>query len=449
MSERHQPVIRDPQERIKDFNEVSLGFDKETALSEAERCLQCKNPRCREGCPVRINIPTFIKKLREGDVDGAKGVIYEDNILPRICGRVCPQEQQCEKNCILGVKGKSVAIGQLERYVGTEGKCGIATDKEFAGKSVAVVGSGPASLTCAFFLVKKGVDVTVFEAFHVAGGVLVYGIPEFRLPKSVVASEIDMLKSLGVKFEMNCVAGKTLTIEELKDKFDAVFIGTGAGLPMFMNIEGEDLPGIYSANEYLTRINLMKAYRSDYDTPVMKSRKVVVVGAGNVAMDAARTALRMGAEVDLVYRRGREEMPARREEVEHAEEEGVRFNLLCNPVEFIGKESVTGAKCIRMQLGEPDASGRRRPVEIPGSEFIIDCDAVIVALGTVPNPMIAGSDKNLNVSKKGTLEADENGRTSEKGVYAGGDAVTGSATVIKAMGAGKTAAMTILSDFTK
>lgn len=449
MSDRQIPFTREPSERIRDFSEVNLGFDKEKALTEAKRCLQCANPRCREGCPVRVNIPEFIKKLAENDANGAKSVIYEDNILPRVCGRVCPQERQCESRCVLGLKGKPVAIGQLERYAGENGSCDIGRTEEFRGKKVAVAGSGPASLTCAFFLAKKGVEVTVFEAFHVAGGVLVYGIPEFRLPKAVVADEINALRHFGVKFETNCVIGKTVTVEELRRDFDAVFIGTGAGLPMFMNIPGEELSGVYSANEYLTRINLMKAYREGYDTPAPKGGKIVVVGAGNVAMDAARTARRMGAEVDLVYRRGREEMPARAEEIEHAEEEGVNFRLLCNPVEFLGKDRVTGAKCIKMQLGEPDSSGRRRPKEIPGSEFVIDCDAVIVALGTIPNPMIRDTEPKLGVGRKGTIEADERGRTSIKGVYAGGDAVTGAATVILAMGAGKNAAETILEDFGK
>ena len=438
-----------PKVRAKNFEEVCLGYNKEEAMEEANRCLGCKKAKCMEGCPVSINIPGFVHEVKEGNFEKAYQIIGESSALPAVCGRVCPQETQCEGRCIRGMKGEAVSIGKLERFVADWAKeNGIkpvpAAQKN--GHKVAVIGSGPSGLTCAGDLAKMGYDVTIFEALHKAGGVLVYGIPEFRLPKDkVVAAEVENVKSLGVKIETNVIIGKSVTIDELlKDEgFEAVFIGSGAGLPMFMGIPGEQANGVFSANEYLTRNNLMKAFREDYDTPIAHGKKVAVVGGGNVAMDAARTALRLGAEVHIIYRRSEAELPARKEEVHHAKEEGVQFDLLCNPVEILtdDKDWVTGIKCIRMELGEPDASGRRRPVEIPGSEFTIDVDTVIMSLGTSPNPLISSTTIGLDVNKRKCIIADEEfGKTSKEGVYAGGDAVTGAATVILAMGAGKAGA---------
>ena len=438
-----------PKVRATNFEEVCLGYNKEEAMEEANRCLGCKKAKCMEGCPVSINIPGFVHEVKEGNFEKAYQIIGESSALPAVCGRVCPQETQCEGKCIRGLKGEAVSIGKLERFVADWAKeNGIkpvpAAQKN--GHKVAVIGSGPSGLTCAGDLAKMGYDVTIFEALHKAGGVLVYGIPEFRLPKDkVVAAEVENVKSLGVKIETNVIIGKSVTIDELlKDEgFEAVFIGSGAGLPMFMGIPGEQANGVFSANEYLTRNNLMKAYREDYDTPIAHGKKVAVVGGGNVAMDAARTALRLGAEVHIIYRRSEAELPARKEEVHHAKEEGVQFDLLCNPVEILtdDKDWVTGIKCIRMELGEPDASGRRRPVEIPGSEFTIDVDTVIMSLGTSPNPLISSTTIGLDVNKRKCIIADEEfGKTSKEGVYAGGDAVTGAATVILAMGAGKAGA---------
>ena len=438
-----------PKVRATNFEEVCLGYNKEEAMEEANRCLGCKKAKCMEGCPVSINIPGFIHEVKEGNFEKAYQIISESSALPAVCGRVCPQETQCEGKCIRGLKGEAVSIGKLERFVADWAKeNGIkpvpAAQKN--GHKVAVIGSGPSGLTCAGDLAKLGYDVTIFEALHKAGGVLVYGIPEFRLPKDkVVAAEVENVKSLGVKIETNVIIGKSVTIDELlKDEgFEAVFIGSGAGLPMFMGIPGEQANGVFSANEYLTRNNLMKAFREDYDTPIAHGKKVAVVGGGNVAMDAARTALRLGAEVHIIYRRSEAELPARKEEVHHAKEEGVQFDLLCNPVEILtdDKDWVTGIKCIRMELGEPDASGRRRPVEIPGSEFTIDVDTVIMSLGTSPNPLISSTTIGLDVNKRKCIIADEEfGKTSKEGVYAGGDAVTGAATVILAMGAGKAGA---------
>ena len=438
-----------PKVRATNFEEVCLGYNKEEAMEEANRCLGCKKAKCMEGCPVSINIPGFVHEVKEGNFEKAYQIIGESSALPAVCGRVCPQETQCEGKCIRGLKGKAVSIGKLERFVADWAKeNGIkpvpAAQKN--GHKVAVIGSGPSGLTCAGDLAKMGYDVTIFEALHKAGGVLVYGIPEFRLPKDkVVAAEVENVKSLGVKIETNVIIGKSVTIDELlKDEgFEAVFIGSGAGLPMFMGIPGEQANGVFSANEYLTRNNLMKAFREDYDTPIAHGKKVAVVGGGNVAMDAARTALRLGAEVHIIYRRSEAELPARKEEVHHAKEEGVQFDLLCNPVEILtdDKDWVTGIKCIRMELGEPDASGRRRPVEIPGSEFTIDVDTVIMSLGTSPNPLISSTTIGLDVNKRKCIIADEEfGKTSKEGVYAGGDAVTGAATVILAMGAGKAGA---------
>ena len=438
-----------PKVRATNFEEVCLGYNKEEAMEEANRCLGCKKAKCMEGCPVSINIPGFVHEVKEGNFEKAYQIIGESSALPAVCGRVCPQETQCEGKCIRGLKGEAVSIGKLERFVADWAKeNGIkpvpAAQKN--GHKVAVIGSGPSGLTCAGDLAKMGYDVTIFEALHKAGGVLVYGIPEFRLPKDkVVAAEVENLKSLGVKIETNVIIGKSVTIDELlKDEgFEAVFIGSGAGLPMFMGIPGEQANGVFSANEYLTRNNLMKAFREDYDTPIAHGKKVAVVGGGNVAMDAARTALRLGAEVHIIYRRSEAELPARKEEVHHAKEEGVQFDLLCNPVEILtdDKDWVTGIKCIRMELGEPDASGRRRPVEIPGSEFTIDVDTVIMSLGTSPNPLISSTTIGLDVNKRKCIIADEEfGKTSKEGVYAGGDAVTGAATVILAMGAGKAGA---------
>ena len=444
---------QDPIERASNFQEVALGYTKEIALDEAARCLNCKNHPCTQGCPVQISIPEFIKKVAEEDFEGAYEVISKDSSLPAVCGRVCPQESQCEKYCVRGIKGEPVGIGRLERFVADwhNANAKEAPVKPASnGHKVAVIGSGPSGLTCAGDLAKKGYDVTVFEALHTAGGVLVYGIPEFRLPKSIVQKEVDGLKALGVKIETNTVIGKTVSVDELMSDefgFEAVFIGSGAGLPSFMNIPGENLKGVYSANEFLTRINLMKAYREGADTPIKHSKSVAVVGGGNVAMDAARCAKRLGAEhVYIVYRRSEAELPARREEVEHAKEEGIEFMLLNNPVEILGGEDrfVNGIKCIKMELGEPDASGRRRPVEIPGSEFVLDVDCVIMAIGTSPNPLIKNTTKGLETNKKGCIVAEEStGKTSKDMVYAGGDAVTGAATVILAMGAGKTAAKAI------
>lgn len=449
-SERNKTIHQDPKERIKNFNEVSLGFDEKLMLAEADRCLGCKAAPCRKGCPVGIDIPAFIAHLKQNDVDGAVESISKDTLLPAICGRVCPQEKQCENFCVRKAKlGGSVAIGALERYVGDYAlKNGIVPGKKPAsGKKVAVIGSGPSGLTCAADCAMRGMQVTIFEAFHKAGGVLVYGIPEFRLPKDdVVAREIDKLVALGVEIKLNTVVGKTITIEELQQQYDAIFIGTGAGLPQFMNIPGENLNGVSSANEFLTRVNLMKAYREDAITPVYCGKKVAVIGAGNVAMDAARTAKRINGEhVYIIYRRGRDEMPARGEEIMHAEEEGIEFVLLTNPVEILGTDGkVSGIKCIKMQLGEPDASGRRRPVPVEGSEFVIDVDQVIVSLGTSPNPLIRKSCKDIEFSQKGTIVVNEETMmTNVKGIYAGGDAVTGAATVILAMGAGRKAAKAI------
>ena len=444
---------QDPVERASNFKEVALGYTKEIALDEAARCLNCKNHPCTQGCPVQISIPEFIKKVAEEDFEGAYEVISRDSSLPAVCGRVCPQENQCEKYCVRGIKGEPVGIGRLERFVADwhNANAKEAPVKPASnGHKVAVIGSGPSGLTCAGDLAKKGYEVTVFEALHTAGGVLVYGIPEFRLPKSIVQKEVDGLKALGVKVETNTVIGKTVSVDELMSDefgFEAVFIGSGAGPPSFMNIPGENLKGVYSANEFLTRINLMKAYREGADTPIKHSKAVAVVGGGNVAMDAARCAKRLGAEhVYIVYRRSEAELPARREEVEHAKEEGIEFKLLNNPVEILGGEDrfVNGIKCIRMELGEPDASGRRRPVEIPGSEFVLDVDCVIMAIGTSPNPLIKNTTAGLETNKKGCIVAEEaTGKTSKDMVYAGGDAVTGAATVILAMGAGKTAAKAI------
>lgn len=449
-----------PDIRKNNFDEVALGYTAELALAEADRCLHCKNTPCILGCPVQINISEFIGKIKDKDFEGAYDVIARSSSLPAICGRVCPQENQCESKCTRGIKGEPVAIGRLERFVAdyhnTHGnKCEQKKIKK-NGHKVAVIGSGPAGLACAGELAGKGYDVTVFEALHTAGGVLVYGIPEFRLPKSIVKTEIEGLKRLGVKIETNILIGKTITVDELRDKygFEALFIGTGAGLPRFMNIPGENLKGVYSANEFLTRINLMKAYREKNDTPVMHAKKVVVVGGGNVAMDSARCARRLGADVTICYRRSEEELPARREEVEHAREEGIEFRFLTNPLKINGYNNpedrrdpkngtVISMECIRMELGEPDEKGRRSPVEIPGSEFAFDCDCVIMAIGTSPNPLIKNTTAGLEFSKKGGIVADEDGLTSLDGVYAGGDAVTGSATVILAMGAGKRAARAI------
>lgn len=456
---RNQMPTQDAKVRAHNFDEVALGYSEETAIDEAMRCLNCKNMPCVEGCPVKIHIPEFIARIKEGDFEGAYQIISRSSSLPAVCGRVCPQETQCESKCVRGVKGESVGIGRLERFVAdwhntycTEKPARPASN----GHKVAIVGSGPSGLTCAGDLAKAGFDVTVYEALHTAGGVLVYGIPEFRLPKKIVAKEVETLKALGVDLETNVVIGKTLTVDELFDMgYEAVFIGSGAGLPNFMGIPGEALNGVYSANEFLTRSNLMKAYENDPVTPIMKGGKVAVVGGGNVAMDAARTALRLGAEkVYIVYRRSMDELPARREEVEHAMEEGIEFSLLCNPVEILGYHNsddardpkngfVSGMKCVRMELGEPDANGRRRPVEIPDSEFTIDVDTVVMSIGTSPNPLIKSTTDGLEVNKRGGIVVNEDGLTSRSSVYAGGDAVTGAATVISAMGAGKCAAHAI------
>ncbi|WP_194189566.1 NADPH-dependent glutamate synthase [Clostridium chrysemydis] len=443
---------QDPKVRATNFKEVCLGYNEEEAMKDAKRCLQCKKPMCRQGCPVSIDIPGFVKEVAEGNFEEAAKIIAKYSALPAVCGRVCPQESQCEGKCVLGVKGDSVSIGKLERFVadwGREHNIDLSTKEESKGKKVAVIGSGPAGLTCAGDLAKLGYDVTIFEALHEAGGVLVYGIPEFRLPKeTVVKGEIENIKKLGVKIETNVIIGRTITIDELlnEEGFDAVFIGSGAGLPRFMGIEGENANGVFSANEYLTRVNLMKAFKEDYETPVRTGSKVAVVGGGNVAMDAARTALRLGAETHIVYRRSEAELPARIEEVHHAKEEGIIFDILTNPTEILTDENgwVSGMKCVKMQLGEPDESGRRKPEVIKGSEFVMDVDTVIMSLGTSPNPLISSTTEGLEINKRKCIVAeDETGKTSRKGVYAGGDAVTGAATVILAMGAGKDAAAAI------
>jgi len=440
---------QDAKERACNFEEVCLGYNADEAVAEAQRCLNCKNAHCVQGCPVSINIPGFVEKVKEGDFAAAYQVISESSALPAVCGRVCPQESQCEGKCIRGIKGEAVSIGKLERFVADwarENNIRPVGAAEKKGKKVAVIGSGPAGLTCAGDLAKMGYDVTIFEVLHEAGGVLVYGIPEFRLPKeNVVKKEIENVLSLGVKIETNVIVGKSVTIDELlnEEGYSAVFIGSGAGLPKFMGIPGENANGVFSANEYLTRSNLMKAFQADSATPIMESKKVAVVGGGNVAMDAARTALRLGAEVHIVYRRSEEELPARVEEVHHAKQEGIIFDLLTNPVEILEDEKgwVKGMKCVRMELGEPDASGRRRPVEIPGSEFTLELDTVIMALGTSPNPLISSTTEGLETNKRKCIVAsEENGQTSKAAVFAGGDAVTGAATVILAMGAGKAGA---------
>ncbi len=461
MSMKKNPMpTQEPEVRNKNFNEVALGYTEEQAIDEAKRCLNCKNRPCVGGCPVKIYIPDFIAKVAEGKFEEAYAIISQSSSLPAVCGRVCPQETQCEGKCVRGIKGEPVAIGRLERFVAdyhNAHNTETVEKPQSNGHKVAVIGSGPSGLTCAGDLAKKGYEVTVFEALHLAGGVLVYGIPEFRLPKAIVQKEIDGLKALGVKVETNMVIGKTVSIDELMSEFgfEAVFIGSGAGLPKFMNIPGENLKGVYSANEFLTRINLMKAYRDGSDTPIQHAKKVAVVGGGNVAMDAARCAKRLGAEVYIVYRRGMEELPARHEEVEHAMEEGIIFKTLNNPVAIHGYENpddrrdpkngtVCGMTCIEMKLGEPDASGRRRPVEKAGSEFVLDVDCVIMALGTSPNPLIKSTTEGLETQKWGGIVAEEEtGLTSREGIYAGGDAVTGAATVILAMGAGKNAAAAI------
>ncbi len=452
---RQEMPVRPPEERIRDFNEVACGFTEELALTEAKRCLQCPTHPCVGGCPVSIDIPGFIHLVTEGDFIGAAHKIKETNLLPAVCGRVCPQEEQCEQVCVVAKIDKPVGIGRLERFVADyEREQGAVELPEIAppsGKKVAVVGSGPSGITVAYELLQAGHQVTIFEALHTLGGVLVYGIPEFRLPKSIVAAEIETIKKMGAEIKLDMLIGKTRTIDQLmeEDGFDAVFIGTGAGLPMFLNIPGENLNGISSANEFLTRVNLMKAYREEYVTPVKVGKRVAVIGAGNVAMDAARSAKRVGGEdteVSIIYRRARDQMPARAEEIHHAEEEGIIFNLLTNPVRFIGddKNNVQQVECIKMELGEPDESGRRRPIPIEGSEHIIPADTVIVALGTRPRRFIAETTPDLKTSKWGTFLADEEtGKTTKKGVFAGGDIVTGSATVIKAMGAGRAAAKAI------
>ena len=451
MSLQKNPMpSQDPNVRNKNFEEVALGYTEAQALDEAARCLNCKNRACMQGCPVMVHIPEFIAEVAKGDFEAAYQIISNTSALPAVCGRVCPQETQCEMYCVRGKKGDPVGIGRLERFVADwhNAHCTEAPEKPASnGHRVAVVGSGPAGLTCAGDLARKGYDVTVFEALHLAGGVLVYGIPEFRLPKAIVQKEVDGLKAMGVTIATDTVIGRTISIDELMEEqgFEAVFIGSGAGLPMFMDIPGVNYRGVYSANEFLTRINLMKAYLPDSDTPIQRPKKVAVVGGGNVAMDAARCAKRLGAEVYIVYRRGMEELPARKEEVEHAEEEGIIFKTLCNPVEIFADENddVNKIRCIRMELGEPDASGRRRPIEVPDSEFDLDVDCVIMSLGTSPNPLIKSTTKGLEINRKGGIVVNEDGLTSREKVYAGGDAVTGAATVILAMGAGKPAAKAI------
>ncbi|MCH5162377.1 MAG: NADPH-dependent glutamate synthase [Clostridiales bacterium] len=457
MEKRKHPMpTQDAKSRVQNFDEVALGYSEEVAVSEATRCLHCKNAPCVSGCPVNIRIPDFIDKVKERDYDGAYGIISQSSSLPAVCGRVCPQESQCEAKCVRAIKGEPVGIGRLERFVADRHSGSGAKKPEQNGHKVAVIGSGPAGLTCAGDLAKKGYKVTVFEALHVAGGVLVYGIPEFRLPKKIVQKEVDELKNLGVEVMTNVVIGKTLTVDELFDMgYEAVFVGSGAGLPRFMGIKGESLNGVYSANEFLTRNNLMKAYKDDQATPILRAKRVAVVGGGNVAMDAARTALRLGAEkVYIVYRRSLDELPARKEEVEHAQEEGVDFRLLQNPTEILGYNnpddrrdpkngSVVGIRIIKMELGEPDESGRRSPVEVAGSEETLAVDCVIMAIGTSPNPLIKNTTGGLDVNRRGGIIVDERGKTTKDGVYAGGDVVTGAATVIIAMGAGKTAAQSI------
>ena len=462
---RYEMPVQAPEIRGHNFGEVALGYDETLAVSEAQRCLSCKNQPCVSACPVNVHIPDFIHCVKEGRFEDAYSVISESSSLPAVCGRVCPQETQCESRCTLGAKFEPVAIGRIERFVADRhatAEYATAERPASSGHRVAIVGSGPSGLSCAGDLVKEGHEVTVFEALHTVGGVLVYGIPEFRLPKSIVAGEVEKLAALGVEFRTNVVIGKTLTVDELlEDGYEAVYIASGAGLPMFMNIPGESLKGVYSANEFLTRSNLMKAYRDDSATPIMKGGKVVVVGGGTVAMDAARTALRLGGQVSIVYRRSMEELPARREEVEHAQEEGIEFKLLNNPVKIIGYNNpdnprdpkngcVTAVECVRMELGEPDERGRRRPVEVPGSNFVMEADCVIMALGTSPNPLIKNTTKGLDTQKWGGIVVEEDtGLTSREHVYAGGDAVTGAATVILAMGAGKTAARAIDESFNK
>ena len=444
---KNEMPVQQPEVRKKNFSEVALGYTEEQALDEAERCLNCKNKPCMGGCPVAIDIPAFISKIKERDYEGAYQIISRSSSLPAVCGRVCPQETQCESKCVRGIKGEPVAIGRLERFVADWHNAhseGVAELPAKNGHKCAVIGAGPSGLTCAGDLAKLGYEVTVFEALHLAGGVLVYGIPEFRLPKSIVQREIENLQALGVKVETNVVIGRTIEVDELfSDGYEAIFIGSGAGLPRFMNIAGENFRGVYSANEFLTRVNLMKAYKENSDTPIKNSRSVAVVGGGNVAMDAARCAKRLGAEnVCIVYRRGEAEMPARAEEVHHAKEEGIIFRTLTNPTEILGDEhkQVCGMKCVEMELGEPDASGRRQPVVKPDSEFVLDVDCVIMAIGTSPNPLIRNTTSGLDTNKHGCFIADEEGHTSREGVFAGGDAVTGAATVILAMGAGKKAA---------
>ena len=457
MSLKKNPMpSQEPDVRNKNFDEVTLGYTKEMALDEAQRCLNCKNRPCMTGCPVMVHIPDFIAEVAKGNFEEAYQIISNTSALPAVCGRVCPQENQCEKHCVRGIKGEPVGIGRLERFVADWHNANASAPAEKPapnGHKVAVIGSGPSGLTCAGDLARKGYEVTVFEALHLAGGVLVYGIPEFRLPKAIVQKEVDGLKALGVTVATDTVVGRTITVDELMEEqgFEAVFIGSGAGLPMFMNIPGINYKGVLSANEFLTRINLMKAYRPDSDTPIVHPKKVAVIGGGNVAMDAARCSKRLGAEVHIVYRRGMEELPARHEEVEHAQEEGVIFDTLNNPVEILADEddNVRAIRCIKMELGEPDASGRRRPVEIPGSEFDMEVDCVIMALGTSPNPLIKSTTEGLEVNKKGGIVVNEDGLTSRKSVYAGGDAVTGAATVILAMGAGKTAAKAIDEELSK
>ena len=456
---KNEMPTQDALVRAHNFDEVALGYDEASAIDEALRCLNCKNMPCVNGCPVNIHIPEFIGRIKEGDFEGAYQIVANSSTLPAVCGRVCPQETQCEALCVRGIKGEPVGIGRLERFVADWHNAHSDNTPKCLpqnGRKVAVIGSGPSGLTCAGDLAKLGYSVTIFEALHTAGGVLVYGIPEFRLPKAIVQKEVDNLRAMGVRLVTNVIIGRTLTVDELFDMgYEAVFIGSGAGLPNFMGIPGEALCGVYSANEYLTRSNLMRAYLPSPETPIMKGGRVAVVGGGNVAMDAARTALRLGAEkVYIVYRRSMTELPARREEVEHAEEEGIEFRLLCNPVEILGYENtedkrdpkngfVTGIKCIRMELGEPDERGRRRPVEVPNSEFTLDVDTVIMAIGTSPNPLIKSTTAGLEVNRRGGIIVTENGATTKEGVFAGGDAVTGAATVISAMGAGKVAARAI------